>query len=298
MTLRVTNGMMTTDLLRIINQNTSKMNDTQLQLSTGRKINKASDDPVGITYALRYRSELSMNDQYQKNIDAAQSTLSHTDTVLGQMNDVIQRAKEISVQGLNGTNNTDALTAISQELGDLYSQSVTIANDKFNGKYTFNGQMTDQQPYTEQNAQNQSTDTGAIQYQFSSTVTIPVNVNGNDVFGKPTDSDNLFKALKGLQQDFASGNTSAAQTDLNALNSRYDKFLQARTEVGARSNRIDLMNQRMQDLNLNLQDLSSKVEDVDVAQATLDLKNQQNVYQASLSVGAKIIQPSLLDYLK
>lgn len=298
MALRVTQGMMTNQLLRNISNNVSRMNNHQNQLSTTKKLNKPSDDPVGITYALRYRSELSMNEQYQKNIDSAKSAVDHTDTVLGQINEVIQRAKELATRGLNGTNPQTALDAIAKEIGQLHEEAVSLGNDKFQGKFIFNGQMTDQQPYTAANASNESTDDQKINYEFSAGVVIPTNVTGNEVFGDSTDSDNLFKLLKGLQNAFSSGDQSTARTYTDQLSGRLDKFLQVRSEVGARANRIDLMDNRLDDLELNLTDLSSKTEDADMAETIIKLKNDENVYQASLSSGAKIIQPSLLDYLR
>jgi flagellar hook-associated protein 3 FlgL len=123
-------------------------------------------------------------------------------------------------------------------------------------------------------------------------------VTGEQVFGSKTDSDNLFGVLKGLQNAFASGNQTAAQGLFDQLKTRMDKFLDVRAEVGARSNRIDLMENRMSDLDVSLTSLDSKVEDADMAETITKYKMDENVYQASLSVGAKVIQPTLLDYLR
>ncbi|MEB3102342.1 flagellar hook-associated protein FlgL [Ferviditalea candida] len=302
MTLRVTQSMMHSQLLRNVNNNLSRMERNQNVLSTGRKILKPSDDPVGITYALHYRSELSINEQYQKNIDTAKAYVDHTDTILGQVNDLIQRANELTTQGVNGTNPQSALDAIAQELGQIYEQAVTLGNDRLNGKYIFNGQKTDIQPYTTAGAPTESSDDQKIVYQFSAGVTVPINVTGNEVFGIGSgpnqEPDNLFSVLKDLQNDFLNGDQTAARTDMDRLTSRFNKFLDVRAEVGARANRIDLLDSRLQDLNQNLTALDSKVEDADIAETITNLQADQNVYQASLSVGAKIIQPSLLDYLR
>lgn len=114
MTSRVTQGMMNNQLLRNISTNLSRINDNQNQLSTGRRINKPSDDPVGISFSLRYRSELSANEQFKSNADAAVSWLDYTDTTLNQANTVIQRVRELTVQATNGTNPQSALDAIKK----------------------------------------------------------------------------------------------------------------------------------------------------------------------------------------
>lgn len=306
LSLRITQSMMHSQLLRNVNNNLNRMDKHQNMLSTGRKINAPSDDPVGITYALRYRSELSANEQYQKNIDTAKSFVDHTDTVLSQLTDIMQRANELTVQGANGANPQSALDAIAEEMGQLYQQAVSLGNDRLNGKAIFNGQFTDKDPYTVAGAQTEQADTQAIMYQFAAGVTIPINVTGDAVFGAanpqppadPTTPDNLFTVLGGLQTAFSAGDQKQVQNLLGQLGSRMDKILNVRAEVGARSNRIDLMDARIKDLDVNLTELDSKIEDADMAEIITKLQEDQNVYQASLSIGAKIIQPSLLDYIR
>ncbi|GJM82093.1 hypothetical protein HMSSN139_45890 [Paenibacillus sp. HMSSN-139] len=141
MALRVTSNMMSNQVLRNLNRNLNKMSEQQNQLSTGRKINKPSDDPVGVTYALRYRSELSANDQYQKNVDTALSWLDMTDTSMSQAESIMERLKELTVKASNGTNPQNALDSISAEIQQLKVQLADIGNSQINGKYIFNGKL-------------------------------------------------------------------------------------------------------------------------------------------------------------
>jgi flagellar hook-associated protein 3 FlgL len=298
MGVRITQGMMHSQMLRNVNNNLNRMETNQNILSTGKKINKPSDDPVGITYALRYRSELSINEQYQKNVDAAVSQVDHTDTVVGQIGDLVQRANELVTKGISGTNPQSALNAIAEELGQIYEQAVTLGNDTLNGKYIFNGQKTDIKPYSSAGAPSETTDNGEIVSQFAAGVTIPLNVTGTEVFGQPADADNLFSVLKGLQNAFSAGNQATATSLYTQLGSRISKVLEVRSEVGARANRLDLINNRIKDLDLNLNSLDALTEDADIADTITKLKSDESVYQASLSVSAKIIQPSLMDYLR
>jgi flagellar hook-associated protein 3 FlgL len=106
---RVTQGSITSQLLRNINKNMAQSAGLQEQMATGMKINRPSDDPVGITYSLRYRSDLSINERYQSNVDSATSFLDFNDTMLSQVGDVTKRIKELAVQGSNGTNPQVAL---------------------------------------------------------------------------------------------------------------------------------------------------------------------------------------------
>ncbi|KIL36695.1 flagellar hook protein FlgL [Cohnella kolymensis] len=298
MPLRVTPGMIHDQMVRNLNKNLHRMSGAQTELTTGRRINKPSDDPIGITYALRYRSELSMNDQYQRNLTAAQSSVEHVDNVLGQVNDLMQRVKELTIQGANGTNPAEARQAIKSELDVIYDHLITIGNDQINGKYTFNGQLTQTAPYDAVTAGTIDTDDQQIKLPVAPGIEIGTNMTGNQVFGKSTDTDNLFTVVKQIRAAFNLNDGAAAAALLSKVDSRYNALLSIRSEVGARANRIDMLDNRNKDLDITLNNLSGKTEDADIADATIRLKRDENVYQASLSVGARIIQPSLVDYLK
>jgi len=303
--------MMSSQLLLNLNLNARTMNDTQLQLATGRKINKPSDDPVGITYSLRYRAELSSNEQYQKNVDGALSLLEFNDTVMTQAGDVVQRLRELTVQGANGTNPQAALDSINTEVKQLKEQLIDIANSQFNGKYIFNGQKYDQKPYDFASGVNGlpdtagaaliTTDAGLVNYTVGDNVQLAVNLTGNEVFGGTdpvNDIDNIFRVIDRISSALASGDTSGVSSELSNIDTRINTMLSVQAGVGAKTNRIELIQNRLSDLEVNLTDLQSKTEDGDYAELLMQSKIQENIYNASLSVGAKIIQQTLVDFIR
>lgn len=298
MPTRITQTMINTQMIRNLGSNLNRMDNYQNQLSTGRRINKPSDDPVGLSYAMRYRSELSANDQYQANVSSANSWLEYTDSTLGKTNDVLHRVRELTVQGANGSNPQSAEDSINKEIKQLYSELVSLGNSDFNGKHVFNGQKTDISPYTEANATTVDVDSSSIQYEIGAGQRISVNVTGDQVFGKSTDNDNAFKVVQDIMTALGKSDFTGVSDSLARLDSRMESFLGIRSEVGAKMNRIQLSDDRLKDISSNLQSLQTKVEDADVAETMTNLKTAQNVYQASLSVGAQIIRPSLVDFLK
>lgn len=298
MPLRVTQNMINTNLIRNLNSNQTRMSSLQDQLATGRRINKPSDDPVGISFSMRYRSEQSANDQYLENVGSAISWLDYTDSTLNKAGDVFSRIRELTVQGANGTNPQSAMNGIKSEVEQLYSEMVSIANSEFNGKHVFNGQKTDLAPYQEATAMNVVTEGSDIQFETGVGVKMSVNVTGNTVFGNPSDSDNTFKVVKDIINALGTSDFNGVNNSLAKLDSRMDSFLGVRANVGAKINRIQLSENRLKDISANLNTLQTKVEDVDVAEAITNMKTAENVYQSSLSVGAKIISPSLVDFLK
>ncbi|WP_342480744.1 flagellar hook-associated protein FlgL [Paenibacillus sp. FSL L8-0340] len=304
--LRVTSNMMNSQLLLNLNRNARTMNDTQLQLASGRKINKPSDDPVGITYSLRYRAELSSNEQYTRNVDGALSWLDYNDTVLGQAGDVVQRLRELTVKASTGSNPQSALDSINEEVLQLKQQLVDVSNSKLNGKYIFNGEKYDTKPYdfakgtdgSYDTSKPVTTDSGQIQYIVGEGVQMPINMTGNDVFGHTGDSDNLFSIINNISDALKKGDLTAITGQLDNIDTRVETILSARAEIGAKTNRVELMQDRLSDLNINLTDLQAKTEDADYEELIMKSKIQENIYNASLSVGAKIISTTLVDFIR
>jgi flagellar hook-associated protein 3 FlgL len=301
--------MLNSQLLRNLNQNMSRSSIYQNQLSTGRRINKPSDDPIGITFSMRYRSELSANDQYKRNVDDAQSSLDYMDMVLGQAGDILQRVRELTVQASTGTNSHTALDAIRIEAGQLYDQMVIVGNSQFKGKYVFNGQATEKKPYsavtltdpdtTKVKAYSEDTDLGEIKYQLGAGLEVPVNITGASAFGTTADPDsNTFQVLSDLFTALKNYDQPGIDAMINRIDKSMDKLLTARSEVGARSNRVEMITNRILDINNNLQSLQAKTEDANIPEVITNLKTSDAVYQSSLSVGAKLITPSLVDFLK
>lgn len=294
--MRITQSMMTTRVIQDLNANLNRLARYTEHLSTGHKVNRPSDDPVAMTSILRYNSELRANDQYLSNAEDARSRLDFLDQVLSQINSVLQRARELAVQGANGTNPQEAREAIAAEVEQLLEQLVSLGNSQFKGKYIFNGQMTTTKPFD--SGKIEADHTGVIEMEVFPDVMIQINVSGNELFGAENDSDNAFRVLEELADALREEDTQGINDALSNLDSRMDKLLHVWADVGARQNRLDLSINRLRDTDLNLQSLLSHEQDTDIAYTYMKMKEGENVYTASLSVGARIIRPSLVDFLR
>lgn len=301
MSIRVTQGMMSMQTLSNLNRNYSNMSTLENQISTGRKINKPSDDPVGVTYALRYRAELASNEQFQSNADSAVSWLDYTDSTMQQATEVLQRLKELTVQGSNGTLPQSGLDAIKLEVEQLKEQLGNIGNAQIRGKYIFNGQNYDQVPYelssTVTNFAQVDTDSGAVKYAIGDQSTFQVNTSGSEFFGSSTDSDNIFKVMDDLIAALNSGDVTTISAQTTNIESRSSKMQSCLSEVGARTNRVELVQARLDDRDLNLTTLQSKTEDADIASLMIKATTAQTIYEAALKSSAQILQPSLMDFM-
>jgi len=298
--MRITNGMLSATFMQDLNRNLRGLAKYQHQLASGKRVSRPSDDPVAIVKSLRLRSDLGDIEQFVKNADHALSWLSTTDIALGQAGDILHRVNELAVQAANGTNPQQALDAIREEVGQLLEQLVQVANTSQAGQYIFAGTATKAKPFSLDLSTYYAGNEAKRETEVGTNITIPYNVTGMEAFYYDKDGGkNVFTVVQNLYVHLKSGDTAAiSNQDLADLNQAIDHLLAVRAEVGARVNRLELTKSRLDDANINFTDLLSKAEDVDVAQVIMELKNQENVYRAALATGARIIQPTLVDFLR
>ena len=289
--MRVVNSMISGTILRNLNNNLTKLNKLQEQVSTTKRINRPSDDPAGIVDSLRLRTGLEEMDKYSSNAKDAQSWLEATDSAMGDAVNMMHRVRELAVKASNGYLTQSEFDAIGKEIGQIKNQLVQTGNSTYAGRSLFSGTMTHDQGYDSLGVYQGNS--GKIEYEIGAGVRLPVNTTGTEAFG------DVFNALEGLMTNISSKNISEiSNTDLGKLDDIYDQMLGVRADIGARINRTELVINRTDELNVNMTDLLSKVEDADMAQVLVKLKIQENVYQSSLQIGAKIITPTLMDFLR
>ena len=297
--MRITLGMMADNSLRNIEANQSRMEQLQSQITSGSRITKPSDDPIGAAHALSLQESLDQSTQYGKNIDQASSWLNSTDAALGSVTDALHRARELAVQAANGTYSTSDRAAIQSEITQLQQHVMNLAQSKYGAYYLFSGTRSDQPGFVQAHASNDPLNPGAYQgntnqilREVSPGVTVPVNVDPTATF------NNLFSALDQFQTGLAGNNTAIIQNSLGTFDQALDSVSTARSQVGARVNRLESLKQRQDAVSTNLTGLLSNVKDVDMAAAITNFSMAQTVYQASLKASAQTMQVSLLDYLK
>jgi len=291
---RITNSMVSRTVLSDIQDVFGKLSRTQERLSSGKQLTKPSDDPFAASRALLYRTGLDANRQYQTNVNEAKSWLDASDTALSQLGDSSSRARELILQGANGTNSQVQRDAIASELDQIADSIKTVANTQYAGRYIFSGAATQTAPFTVGGADTYLGDTAAINREIGQNVQVPVNVTGDTVVSP------LLAAIRQAAIDLRAGGTPAnlSTTDLAAMDAATDAIQTTRSSVGARVNRLTAAQDRLQQLELAQTQQLSDTEDADVAQTMVDYSTQSAVYQAALKAGSQLIQPSLLDFLR
>lgn len=190
--MRITNGMMVTNMLRDITRNQERMDALNKNLASGKKFLKPSDDPLGVSKSLRLNTDLSTIEQFQRNVEDSQSWLSSTETATGNVIDILQRVRELTVQGANGTNSTAERGAISSEVEQLKEQLIHVGNSSYAGSYLFSGYKTDK-PLLNTDG---TYDLGGLGQELNSKEIMDVNLGIGDKFGLNFVGQRIFGVMK------------------------------------------------------------------------------------------------------
>lgn len=301
--MRVTNRMLNNNVIRNINRNLENMARTQEQMSSGKRVNRPSDDPIVVARVLAFKTSIAANDQYKKNMEDAKGWLDASESALGMATATLQRARELAVYGANGTMPDESMEALAAEVDQLLDEMVQIGNTSYGGRFVFAGTDTPNAPFERKTditdpdyPVKYNGDTQKLDWEVAPQVTVTVNENGQDIFKQG--SNDVFKLLEDLRKNLASHNNTAVSNTLGNFDQAIDHILNLRATLGAKSNRMEMAMSRLDDTQIGLTQTMSKLEDIDLAETVMNYKTQENVYLASLSTGAKVLQPSLIDYLR
>ncbi|MDM5220523.1 flagellar hook-associated protein FlgL [Peribacillus sp. NJ11] len=292
--MRVTQSMLTNNMLSNLSGSYEKMAKLQEQVSSQKKFSKPSDNPVAAMMGMGYRTNLNQIGQYQSNIAEATNWIDSTDDAITEAVSAMQRIRELTVQGSNGTYEGEQLKNVSEEIKQLKEHLITLGDTQIGGKYIFNGQDTNVRPSSIKDANGNTVyGTGDINLEVFSGTSLKINTDGSKIFG-----DALAAGGSIDQTIDALENGGDVSGTLEGIDATINTFLSMQAQVGARQNRIELMTDRLKQQEVFATEILSKNEDVDIEKAIMDLTTQESVHSAALSIGAKIMQPSLLDFLR
>jgi flagellar hook-associated protein 3 FlgL len=293
--VRITQSSIAASTLANLQSGLARNARLQEQLSSGKVINRASDSPSGTVSSLALRAQIGANEQYSRNARDGKAWLSTVDDTLQAVNSRLQRVRELALRG-SSTGNMDLTSrqAIAQEVTSLKGELMGLANTTYAGRPVFGGTTSGPQAF-DPATYSYVGDGGQVLRRLDARSTVEVAASGTAVFGDGATS--VFALLDDLADSVVNDPASVA-ANLTALDGRSAGVLQTLTDVGVRYNRVDSAATTADDAVLSLKTTLSGVEDIDLPKTIMDLQLQQTTYQAALSATAKVLQPSLMDFLR
>jgi flagellar hook-associated protein 3 FlgL len=283
-----------------LNNSYSDMAKAQEVVSTSKRINKLSDDPVGLVTVLGLRSSLSNVDQLSKNVSMGNSWLTASESALTQVNQILTDVKAMTVQMSSSTTGSTQRANAAGLVGEYLNQIISLANSQSGGRSIFAGTETDKTPFKLSsdgtNVAYNGNDT-AFSVKVGSDSKVAVGKVGSKVFGENWDNSNIFKSLIDLKASLQSNNVSGIQNVMGNLDQNMSKINAEISDVGGKTNSMQVKQNIIADLKLNYTSRKSDLEDADISQAIIDLNAKQLAYNAALSSASKVMQKSLVDYL-
>ena len=292
---RVTEGSIHTRVLANLQRNIAKGAKIQDQLSSGKQINRPSDSPTGTVSALQLRGEARASQQYSRNADDGLGWLGAIDDTLSNVSARVITARSLVIRGLNqGAGDPSANEAIASEIDQLRQSMVGYANGKYLDRPVFGGATSGGIAYNPDGSY--AGDDGKTSRTVGPGAKVRIDTTGPEAFGEG--DEQLFKVLEDVAASIRAGDTAATTANLGKLDAAHDLVKTTLSDVGARYNRLEQMKQSAQDRLLTVTSQLSDIEDVDLPKTIMEMQLQQTSYQAALAASAKVIQPSLVDFLR
>ena len=286
------------------------LSQSQEQLTSGKRVNKPSDDPAAAAAAERALAAESRSKAQLRALDSSRQSMQLAESALGDAGELMQQARELVASAGNGTHTDADRKVIGEALRGLRNDLLAVANrSDGTGRYIFGGQGADGHPLLDSPG-GVAFNAASGQLMGASGAASPLSMDGQAAWLQAPDAANpgsmlsVFDVMDRVAGELlTTGRTSAqvASTVSNGLgdiDSTAHNLSAWRSRTGETLNRIDGIGQRLSQTALDAQRERSDAEDLDMLQAISDFKNKQTGYDAALKVYSTVQQMSLLQYVK
>jgi flagellar hook-associated protein 3 FlgL len=292
---RVTNLTMSANAQRTLQTQQARLAELQEKATTLNRISRPSDDPAATAKALETRALLAANAQYGRNIDDGSTWLTAADSALEQATNVMHRVKDLTVLAGNGSLNQSGKDAIALELESLNKDLVSIANSKHLGRNIFAGSSDAASAFSSAVPPVfNGVSGGAVERRISATQTVRVDADGQGIFGSGTGS--IFDTVSKMAADLRSGTDITPR--LAAVETGFKNIVNGRAEIGTRQAQLERAGNVNTELEATLDAQKMGIEKADLGSVIMDLKLQETNYQVALAATARVLQPTLMDFLR
>lgn len=312
--MRVSDANMHASFQRNVNSNMRQLNKYSNQLSSFTEISRSSDNPLAFSKILGMNQSIVKNEGYNQTINESISWTNTQDAALDSATQSMHRIRDLMIASANDTVGPEEMEINKQEMISEIDNIVDSLNATYDGRYVFGGQNTDIPPFEVVKAENG--DIESIKYhgtpdnlprEISNGVSVQLTTDGTIFNNSSADDDansfikDLMTAMNENDKEALSGTAATGEEPATGLLSRMDNhinnMIDTRAKIGTTTNRLESVKERNEAENLQLREGLSELQDIDVAEKYMEFSNQMLAYQASLSVGTKLLQTSILDYI-
>ena len=293
---RISNNSITARILQHITFSHARLQEVQDRIGSGRRINRASDDPFGTSQLLATQTRFETAQQWVRSSFVAADDLAITEETLKGMNSALQRAFELSVQGDNTTLDATGREAIATEIDRLIETAINLANTSYAGRKIFAGHQTQTPPFIPDVPGNPTVvnyvgDSGVILREIGESERVQANVPGDQIF------PGIFTSLIALRDALRAGDQAAVKTASGDISTEVDLIQRVRSEVGARLRRVEMLQDRHADQEVLFRSRIAQLGEIDLTEAIVELQMRETAFEASLAVAGRGLQLSLLRFL-
>ena len=292
--MRVTDSIITRNLMDAMSRSRDNMATIQQEMATGKRISKPSVDPQGYLKSRRFTETIEQNTQFISNIENARAWMENSLQILTTLEDKVTSVREIGIQSADMAN-ANVRDALANRLEGIISDTVSLANEKYMDKYIFGGSLTKgDDPFTyDGTAVTYAGNSDKITRRIAENQNMEINLPGQDLA-----DTGLFDNMIALRDALIANDGVAIQTALGDIEDTEKQLLNISSAQGSLMGQLDLTEQRLNTANINLQSNLSQTEDTDLMEAIVRYNREELAYKAALETTSGTLRLNLLDYLR
>jgi flagellar hook-associated protein 3 FlgL len=290
---------LTNNIISNITASDASVQNALQEVSTGQRVNQASDDPAAAAANAQLQAQSAQLDQYTTNGDSVLGQAQTADSILTSVVSLLNQAVTLGVEGANGTASATNRAAISSSVQGLLTNVVGLANTTYQGVPLFGGTNTSSTPFTASSTSSTgyqyNGNSGINQVQIGQATTVQVNIPGSTLFDNPGSS--VLGALSNLATALSSGTSAQIGTATAAVTTALNYVSQQHVVYGNTVNQINAQESYLSQDQVTITSQEQSLVGIDSATAIEDLTHAETANSAVLQASAKVLQNSLLTYL-
>jgi len=301
-------------LQSFLDRTSDRLATLQLQAATGKRINRPSDDPTAISPILSARTQIQTSDRYIETIESGLDKTDGADGYMDSIENTLVRIKEISIASVNGSLSQTDMESYANEVHHLRESLLSDANAQIDGKHLFSGFMEQTIPFAPSNPALPISSTnpvvyagdfGSLEFEIAPNELLEVNVTGNSLMLGDLDNDgatdagavDIFVLVTSLEEELQANNPAGVAALIDPIEDAANQVRSQRSLKGNVGRRLEVARDHMEQIKIDMETFRSRFEDADILETITEMQQQEQSFEAALSVTGRVSELSILNYI-